>query len=298
MTARRAAGRRTGPARQRASSTSRRCPVVERAGLRAGQVRDAAHLHGAADAAAEVTITSDGDGRELRQHAAAGHACLAPEGDVLGDRQRVAELDPLERPPEAPAGPAGGAEPVTSSPCRRDLARIRRLRPLMASNVVVLPAPFGPISPVIRCSGDLEAEVVHRDEAAEAHTEVRRPRGPERCPRWSPGGTGTGVETDGAGARPRLAPAEAFEEGPQLGRHDRVAVPWSTITAKNPNSTFSQYVVFVAGQVGRGGRRRSSPAGRTTASANGATASRASRISENRGMKWASLETAKWIELP
>ena len=47
-----------------------------------------------------------------------------------------------------------------------------RVIPEHALNVVVLPAPFGPMSPVIRPGGRGEAQLVDRDEAAEANRDA------------------------------------------------------------------------------------------------------------------------------
>ena len=46
-----------------------------------------------------------------------------------------------------------GGSAVTSSPNRRTVPSAGRTTPLIALNVVVFPAPFGPMSPVMRPAG-------------------------------------------------------------------------------------------------------------------------------------------------
>ena len=65
-----------------------------------------------------------------------------------------------------------GAASVTSVPARCTCPLRRRSRPVQALNVVVLPAPFGPIRPVICPAGRVEGDAVDGDEPTEAHGQV------------------------------------------------------------------------------------------------------------------------------
>ena len=94
-----------GPARHRASSTSRRWPVDSAPACDVGQVGDAAQLEGR-HRRRRVSRALRRRRGELRQRPCAGQARLPAERDVLGHGQRVAELHALER--SAEPEPAAG----------------------------------------------------------------------------------------------------------------------------------------------------------------------------------------------
>ncbi len=97
---------------------------------------------------------------------------LAAQGDVLATvsdskssmRWNVRPSPSWARCCVAAGGDVDAAEEVTW-PC------VGRSRPVQALKVVVLPAPFGPMSPVIRPGGDVEGHVVDGGDTAEAHDE-------------------------------------------------------------------------------------------------------------------------------
>jgi hypothetical protein len=65
--------------------------------------------------------------------------------DVLSDRERAEQLEALEGAGDALAS----GNPVMGTPSKTTSPPVGRWRPVMTLNSVVLPAPFGPISPVM-----------------------------------------------------------------------------------------------------------------------------------------------------
>ena len=95
-------------------------------------------------------------------------------------------LEALERAGQAQAGPlVRRAATVTSLPSSARCPRAVACRPHRALNVVVLPAPLGPIRPVTRAGAHLEVDLGHGDVAAEADGELARPRAAAHQPRAS-----------------------------------------------------------------------------------------------------------------
>ncbi len=103
-----------------------------------------------------------------------------------------------------------GLLPVMSVPSSTTRPWVGSWRPVMTLNSVVLPAPFGPMSPVMKPGLDLDAGVRHRLQHAEAHDDVvggedhaHGPTsgvGPDRCLAGRPSVLAIGVQgADGAG---------------------------------------------------------------------------------------------------
>ena len=82
------------------------------------------------------------------QHAGAA-AGVGAEGDVLQHRAARQQADVLEGAPQPEPGHAAGRLPVTTWPWRRMLPASGVIKPLSWLNMVLLPAPFGPISATI-----------------------------------------------------------------------------------------------------------------------------------------------------
>ena len=101
--------RSNGPARQRASSTSRRWPVDSSPAWRSAR-SVIPHSSSASAAAADADPLVGPAGDELGDRSCARLARLAPEGHVVEHRQRLAQLHDLERAAEAETGASGGGE--------------------------------------------------------------------------------------------------------------------------------------------------------------------------------------------
>src|SRR5580700_9647924 len=91
-----------------------------------------------------------GPAQQMVEWVPAGVAALAAERHVLADGERVEQLHLLERAAEAAASPGWGAEVINAVAVEPDRSAAR---PDQALKVVVLPAPFGPMSPVIWPTG-------------------------------------------------------------------------------------------------------------------------------------------------
>ncbi len=123
--------------------------------------------------ASSTISTVAGAGGDLVDDVAAGHRRLATEGDVLLDGERRPQLRLLERAAEARAGRAPPSPHGSRrGPWSRIRPRVGRTSPEQALNVVVFPAPFGPIKPGDATERRVEAQAVDRDEPAVADGEV------------------------------------------------------------------------------------------------------------------------------
>jgi hypothetical protein len=109
---------------------------------------------------------------QLAQHAGAGLARLAAEHGVLQDRQRVAQLDALERAPETLPAPRRGGE-------GGDVVAVQQHptleAPVQAAAGVEgggLAGTVGADQPGDPAHGSVKAQIVDSDKAAEAHRET------------------------------------------------------------------------------------------------------------------------------
>ena len=94
--------------------------------------------------------------------------------DVLTGGQRAEDLESLERPGHAEVRPlvrAGGGDVVA---LERDLPAVGSWSPVITLNVVVLPAPFGPMRPVIVAFFHPQGHLVHGHVPAEADADLIR----------------------------------------------------------------------------------------------------------------------------
>ena len=92
--------------------------------------------------------------------------------DVLADGEVVVELDRLEGATEPEARPRVGPQALQRRRRRGGRRPSAGAAPVTASSSVVLPAPFGPMSPVIDPCAHVEAHVRDRGDAAVADGEV------------------------------------------------------------------------------------------------------------------------------
>ena len=92
-------------------------------------------------------------GEGVRQRVRAGQHPLRTGLDVLADGQRLEQLHLLERAPEPVCARARRARDARRLPAIETVPAAGFSRPVQALNVVVLPAPLGPIRPVIRPAG-------------------------------------------------------------------------------------------------------------------------------------------------
>ena len=90
--------------------------------------------------------------------------------DVLLDAEVVVELEGLEGAGEPAAHALVGRQPVEPLPSSRT-APSAVAKPVTASMTLVLPAPFGPMSPTTAPAGTTQVDVVDRDDTAVADGE-------------------------------------------------------------------------------------------------------------------------------
>ena len=81
---------------------------------------------------------------------------LERDEHVLARGQAAERLEPLERARDAEARPLEGPLAGDVAPSSTTWPGVGVCRPVMTLNSVVLPAPFGPMSPVIAARLDLE----------------------------------------------------------------------------------------------------------------------------------------------
>ena len=191
--------------RRRGWPASARASSIRRSSLR-GEL--------AGEAIAQPAPARRGRSRPLRAgapRASVARAHVGADHDVVGDRHARERPHDLEG-----AADAGRAQPVrlaadaTSRPSSRTCPASGRRKPFSRLNSVVLPAPFGPMMPRIVPSRHVEADVLHRLQAAEALRQVAhledRPPAPSAVRRGSWLG-GSGRAAGRAAARPRPAPS-------------------------------------------------------------------------------------------
>ena len=70
---------------------------------------------------------------------------------------------------------------VMSTPPKRTVPAFARCSPVMTLKRVVLPAPFGPMSPVTAPASAVERDLAQRGQAAEAHRDVLDLEERHRC---------------------------------------------------------------------------------------------------------------------
>ena len=193
-----------------------------------------------------------------------------------------------------------------SAPCRRSVPAAGRTSPDATLNSVVLPAPFGPISPVIRPTG--AARLTSLSATWPPYLTViwasSRPSGAARA--GTAGAAWAGPGTAGAGVPPLAAalaagPREETAAGTGGGavtrrratrlrnrcsRSLRGVKPSATSTADTPNRTFSQSVTVAPVEI-QDGRTTSEkpPAKAYQGSRPGMMTSSASRVRELNAVK-------------
>ena len=201
------------PARQRASSTSRRWPVDSAATGRSARsaIPASAMACPAACTAGALLFAGPGQVPPGPRPACAASRPRDTFSRTVSESNSSIFWNVRPRPCRARAA---GSSADMSAPCRRSVPAAGRTSPDATLNSVVLPAPFGPISPVIRPTGAVEAHVVERDMAAVPDRDM----GKVEAVRGSPagdGGRGVGRAGDGGCRGPPLAAALAA--GPREG---------------------------------------------------------------------------------
>ena len=140
------------PARHRASSTSRRCPVDSAATGRSARSAIPASAIACSAAALRLCRSRPGLGDVPPGPPPACPASGRGTRSPARSASRTAPSSGRSGRGRAGPGPPDRA-PDMSAPCRRTVPLAGRTRPEATLNSVVLPAPFGPIRPVIRPTG-------------------------------------------------------------------------------------------------------------------------------------------------
>ena len=237
-----------GPARQRASSTMRRWPV-DRAPACTPARSPRPHSSIASAAAARLARHAEGLAASCRTGFEPASAASWPRrtfSSTPSVSQSSTDWNVRPRPRRARA--AGGSR-VTSSSWNSTVPSKRRLRPLQALNVQVLPAPLGPIRPLICPSG---ARKLRSRTATSPPKRIVRSRtsSPEATADTAASAPGTtrGWAGTAAGGLARVGDRRGrrARSSSACSRRGIVGLPpaMATMTADTPNTTLSHWVVW------------------------------------------------------
>ena len=153
-------------ARARATPTSLRWPCGSSLGRRSAKSLEAERGERPVDLLLEADRAAAGArGRARNDH---HFGRLGRDEQVVADGEVLEQLERLARAGQAEAGPPVGGQLVDLLAVEARRALVTSVKPVMASMNVVLPAPFGPISPTSLPGSTSEVDAVVGGQAAVA----------------------------------------------------------------------------------------------------------------------------------